>query len=142
MYDVLALEPNFFSDTRCLFLNACSVGDENQNAAGNTMLKAFKDTGIDTVVGYVNVVYFRENNGIVDLSFGSERWAKVFVCGLSNGLTVQNAKNAAVADAIESLKDLEELDEEKQYEDAFAEAQGYGLVDIAIEGNANQIVKH
>ena len=52
------------------------------------------------------------------------------------------ATTAAIEDAITSFEDIEELDDEKRYEDAYETAKGYGLVDVDIVGDEYQVVKH
>lgn len=131
----------YFSNTRCLLLNSCSSASE-EISPGNSIANAFIDTGVQAVVGFEKSVYFIADNGIVDNSIGSERWAKVFVCELGEGKTVINAKDEAISDAVASFEDKDEPNAEKRYNDAFKIAEEWGLTDVSVKGNGNIVVKH
>ncbi len=141
--DFLTMPSNYFINTRCLLLNACSVGNETENPAGNNMVKVFQSKGVQTVVGYEYDAWFWYfEDGSISTDLGTGRWAKAFVRKLSEGATVQTAVNAAINDAILSFENEDEPDDDKRYEEAYDIAKGYGLVDVCIAGNANQVIKH
>ena len=124
------INSSFFAGTRCLLLVACETG-KGENTQEN-MVNQFQKMGIETVVGFENIVirFYNTASKKILTTAGDGLWAVTFNKCLGEGKTVTNAAREASQTVVN--------------EHGIEKAEEYGLLfeQCYIAGNAQQIVKH
>lgn len=145
---MLTLDADYFSNTDCLLLLACSTASKEDGTVNN-MAKAFKHKGVETVVAFEGQISSAwSSDGIMTTTLGSGLWGKIFVRELGNGATVKSAKETAFDEMLKKqLKhfgkkesDIEDLLESKpEYVNKYLYC---GMNTCTILGDENHVVRH
>ncbi len=141
-----AIDVDYFSNTDCLLLLACSTASEEEGA-GNNIAETIQSKGIGAVVAFKQKIQAGAINNNILTTERAGLWGKVFVRELGDGATVELARLRAFREMLEErcehygintlgLEILIDTDPQQVKEKYYC-----GLNSSVVLGNPNLVVK-